>query len=1143
MKKKPVHSWSSAFFRLLHIPYGAKLTILFVCLNVFQSFAGISQATKIQIRMRNASLKEVLKEVERQSNFRFIYNDSRINVSQKVSVDSRGENIREILDQLFKNTNLSYSIEDKLVILNENRKNISPKPVPPSGKFKVEGTVTGKDGLSLPGVTVTIKGIPGGTVTSEEGKYLLSGVSENSILVFSFIGMQTKEVKVGKQTKINVILSESSIGLGEVVAVGYGSQRKETVTGSISSVKMNDMRTPVRSLTNALAGKVAGIISMQTSGEPGYDNANFTIRGIGTFTGNNSPLIIIDGVQRDDTNSTYAGAYNNIDTEDIESISLLKDASATAVYGAKGANGVLIITTKKGAVGKPKISLKAESGISGFTQLPKMIDGTTYMKLYNEAKQNMGDAPLYSNETIQKTASGLDPYLYPNVDWIKSIYKSFSQMYNVNVNVSGGTEAVRYYMSMSFYDQEGNYKVSNLNGYDPNLNFQRYDFRSNVDVNLTHSTILSLNLAAMLVDSRYPGISSGSLWYSAYATNPISFPIQYPGGKWAGPMNNGGNNPKNDVQNSGYTTEFRPTMQSIFTLKQDLAGITKGLSALGRFSFDSYGESDNGRSGYNDLWYAGSRDGDGNLVFTRSRVGQQNLGYSQYSSAERTMYLEANLGYDRAFGDHNVRGMLLYNMRNRIQGTAGDVIASIPYRNQGLAARAMYSYLDKYLFEANAGYTGSENFASGHRFGFFPAVSAGWVISKEGFFQPLVKGINLLKLRGSLGRVGNDQIGGGSRFPYLTQIGGSTGASFGYNGTYYGGLQENILGVQNLTWETSTKADVGIELGLLNKFNIVVDAYQDKRKDILISRGSISPIAGYSNLSIFANMGEMNNKGIDGSLEYNDKFGKDGWIRMFGNFTYSHNKIVFQDEPVRQLAYQQGTGHMFGEYTGYISQGLFKDQEDIDKSPRQSFSVTHPGDIKYQDMNNDGVIDASDWTYLGKSSFPTWSYGLGTSVGYKKFDVSVFFQGVTDVGIMANGSSIQGVSGTASGVGIVPFTGNGQYPGNMLSNVTSRWTVDNPSQDVDYPRLSIASQNDNNYQSSTWWLKDGSFCRLKQASLGYTITSPSSKRNGWSSLYFYLSGQNLLTFTKFKLWDPELGSNGAKYPLARTITLGIRVQF
>jgi len=1011
-------------------------------------------------------------------------------------------------------------------------------------KQKVTGKIIdATSGDPLPGVNVLIKGTSLGVVTDINGDYNIGIPDQGASLVFSYMGYITQTVLVAGKNIIDISLISDNKTLETVVVVGYGTQKRETVTGSIATVNMADMKTPVRSLTNALAGKVAGIISMQTSGEPGYDNSNFTIRGIGTFTGNASPLIIIDGVQRDDASSTYAGAYNNIDPEDIQSISLLKDASATAVYGAKGANGVLIITTKKGMVGKPKISVKLESGISGLTNIPKMIDGVTYMKLYNEAKVNAGENPAYSDERIRKTMSGLDPYLYPNVNWIDAIYKDWAKMSNANVNVSGGAEAVRYYASMSFYDQEGSYKVSDLNNYNPNISFKRYDFRSNIDVSLTKTTDLSINLAAMLVDSRYPGVSSSSIWYSAYATNPISFPIKYPDGKWAGPLNNGGSNPYNQVQNSGYTTEFRPTVQSILTLKQNLDGFTKGLGVMGRFSFDSYAENDNARTGNNDLWYAGSRDGNGDLVYTQSRYGSQFLGYSQSSSAERTMYLETNINYNRTFGKHNFGGLIVYNMRNRIQGSAGSVIASIPYRNQGMAGRIMYSYSDKYLAEINAGYTGSENFASGHRFGFFPSISAGWVISKEKFLQSLSKNINLLKIRASYGRVGNDQIGDASRFPYLTQISGSSGTSLGYSSTYYGGISESMLGVQNLTWETSTKTNFGLEVGLFNKLNIVVEAYQDQRRNILISRQSISPIAGYSSLSIYANMGEMNNKGIDGSIEYNDKFGKDVSLRLFSNVTYSKNKIVFQDEPKRTNVYQQGTGHQYGEFTGYIAQGLFVDQADIDQSPKQTFGITRPGDIKYKDMNNDGVIDASDWTYLGKSSFPTLSYGFGFTVGYKKIDLSLFFQGVEGVDIMANGSYINGESGTAGGVGIVPFAGNGQYPGNMLSNVTNRWTVENPSQNVAYPRLSIANQSDNNYQSSTWWLKDGSYCRLKQASLGYTVSSTSDKKMGWSSLYFYLAGQNLFTLSKFNLWDPELGSNGAKYPLARTITIGVKAQF
>jgi TonB-linked SusC/RagA family outer membrane protein len=1006
----------------------------------------------------------------------------------------------------------------------------------------VTGKVTSAENEILPGVSVSLKADPRiGTLTNELGEYTIR-VPSNATLIFSFIGFEKEELTVGNQTHIDVVLTPSLETLQQVVVVGYGEQKKISVTGSVSTVNMADMKSPVRSLSNALAGKVAGVISVASGGgEPGYDNPTFTIRGVGTFAGSVSPLIIVDGVQRDDVNSTYGGAFNNIDPEDIASISLLKDASATAVYGAKGANGVLIITTKRGVSGKPVVSAKVEYGLSGLTRLPKMLDGVNYMKLYNEAQLNdpeYNGTGTYSDETIAKTASGLDPYLYPNVNWIKTIYKTYTPTYNANVNVAGGGESMRYYVSMSFYDQDGQYKVNKDNGYNPNLNFKRYDFRSNIDVDLSKSTILSLNVAAMLVNSRYPGNSAGSIWYSAYATNPISFPVQYPDHKWAGPRNNGGSNPYNLVQNSGYTTEFKPSIQSVLSLTQRLDGITDGLSATGRFSFDSYGDFNTNRPGINDLWYAGSRNpDDGSLIYEQVRTGSTFLGYNTSSSGERVMYLEGNLSYNHAFNKHNVGALFVYNMRNRVIGTAGDLKYAIPFRTQNVAGRITYSYENRYLAEVNVGATGSENFAKGHRWGYFPAASIGWIVSNEDFFEPISRTIHLLKIRASRGVTGNDQIGG-DRFGYLTYIVGSSGVSFGPGPTYYGGITESVLGASNLTWEKSVKDNLGLELGFFNKINIVVDVFKDNRKQILISRNSISSFAGYSGLAIYANMGEMVNKGVDGSIEYIDRIGKDISMRVFGNFTYARNKILFADQPHRINAYQQLEGHRYGEFTGYVSQGLFTDQDDVNRSPTQ-FRTVYPGDIKYSDLSTDGAVTGNDWTYLGKSTFPSISYGFGFAVGYKKFELSTLFQGIADVGIMANGSSISG-SGS-SGVGVVPFAGIGQYPANVLTNVQSRWTKENPRQDVDYPRLTIANTSDNNYLNSTWWLKDGSYCRLKQMTLGYTVTSE-SKQTRINNLQVYLSGTNLLTFS-FKLWDPELGSNGAKYPYAKTIMIGIRAKF
>ncbi|MDO6430733.1 TonB-dependent receptor [Flavitalea sp. BT771] len=1115
----------------------------------------------VSISGQHIPVAQVLRAIRKQTGLSFFYSNQLLNDKEKVSISFRNARLEEVLTYLFRDRNITYEVRGHRVLLNE--KPAPPKvvkdPPPPAPEKKVLDTITVRgqvmdpDGKPLQGATVMVRGrATGGVMTDEFGIFSLRA-NAGEVLSVSMVGMQQEEIAVPAKGNLKVTLKTKTDKMNEAVVVGYGKQRKISVTGSVASVDMEDMRMPVRNLTNALAGKVAGVISVQTSGEPGYDNSTFTIRGIGTFQGNVSPLIIVDGVQREDVNSTYGGAYNNIDPEDIASISLLKDASATAVYGAKAANGVLIITTKRGVAGKPKISSKLESGVSGLTKVPKMMDGVNYMKLYNEAVVNDGGLPKYSDETIQKTASGLDPYIYPNVNWLKSMYKTWAPYYNANVNVTGGGESMRYFLSASFYDQDGSYKVEKLNGYNPNLNFKRYDFRSNVDVNLSKNTVLSLNLDAMLVNSRYPGVSAASIWYSAYATNPIAFPIKYPGNKWAGPVNNGGTNPFNALQNAGYTTEFRPTVQSVITLAQKLDVITKGLSAMGRFSFDSYGQTDIERKGNNDLWYASTRDGEGNLILNQARVGDTYLGYKSTTQAERTMYLEANLSYSRSFGDHSVGGLLVFNQRNRVVGSADNVVHVLPYRNMASAGRATYAYKDKYLAEFNAGYTGSENFSEGHRWGFFPSVSAGWVISKEDFFDPLAKTFSLLKIRASRGKVGNDNIGGTDRFGYLTQFGSGGSTSFGLNGNGYTGQTEYIIGTENLTWELATKTDIGLEVGLLNKINVVVDVFQDRRKDILIPRQAISSIVGYNgydwtagitqNTKVYANMGEMNNKGIDGSVEYNDKFGKAITLRLFGNFTYARNKILFADDPKRKYPWLLQAGHRYNEFQGYVSQGLFKSKDDINSSPGQSFSVVHPGDVKYTDLDKDGAVNSYDYTYLGKSSFPSWSYGAGFTLGYKKIDLSLFFQGVADVSIMANGTPIDMKDGTASGVGIVPFAGIGQYPANVMSKALDRWTVDNPRQDAYYPRMGIATTTSNNYVNSTWWLKDGSYIRLKQASIGYTIYNAGSKKTGLASLYVYGAGTNLLTFSKFKLWDVELGSNGATYPLARTVVIGLRAQF
>lgn len=1105
--------------------------------------AQAQQSDLLTLNMKNVTLKQFVEAVQTQSGYSFLYKDNQLKTNQRITVSVNKQSINVALEQAFKGKGISWKIQGKQILLFPAKEEQS---VNTKKSRTIKGNVTTTTGESIPGASVKLANATTGVITDIDGFYMITVPDSQSELEFRFMGYEPRNIKVGNQTTINVSLEEATSSLEEVVVVAYGAQKKVTMTGSVASVNIGSLKTPVANLSNALQGKVAGIISVQSSGEPGYDNSTFTIRGIGTFTGNTSPLVIVDGVQRDDVNSTYGGAYNNIDPEDIVSISLLKDASATAVYGAKGANGVMIITTKRGSVGKPKISIKAETGFTNFTKVPEMLSGVDYMMLYNESRRNSGLSEVYSREQILKTESGLDPYLYPNVDWIDKIYKNVSSVSNVNLNISGGSDLVRYYLSASFYNQGGQYNVKKENGYDPNLNYKRYDFRSNVDVNITKTTLLQMNLSAIMTDSRYPGIASNKLWYEAFSTSPVAFPVRYPDGRWAGPPANAGSNPMNEVQNSGYTDTFRPALQSVFTVNQKLDFITKGLSAYARFSFDSYSEFNNKRTGGVDLWYTNQRDGNGELVFGKPiKEGSDELYYEHSDTGERVIYTEANISYDRTFGHHNVNGMVLYNMRNRMIATAGSAIASIPYRNQAIAARFGYGYKERYLAEVNGSYTGSENFAPGHRFGFFPAASVGWVISNEPFFKNMTRTVDLLKLRASYGIVGNDNIGGtGDRFAYFTQFGSGNSYGFGPNGSLVYGIRETLLGSDKLTWEKSYKTNIGLEMMLWGKLNLTLDYYWERRKDILIQRSSLPSMAGFD-ASIYANMGEMDNKGVDANLEYQTRIGNKVGLRLFGNLTYSKNKIVFRDEPAMQYAYQKSEGTRYGEFYGYIAEGYFQSEEEIKKSPRQMRELA-PGDIKYKDLNDDGVIDANDQCYLGKSWFPSWSYGMGFNINYHNFDLALFFQGVSDVSIMANGGSIDTGNGDwgASGVGIVPFTGMGLNPSNVITKALDRWTADNPRADAWYPRMTAnATTNDNNYVNSTHWLKDGSYLRLKQASLGYTLENKKLMDKGIEYLYFYLSGQNLLTFSKFKLWDPELGSNGAKYPLSRMVTLGMRVSF
>lgn len=1000
----------------------------------------------------------------------------------------------------------------------------------------IRGKVIDQDGQSLPGASVFIEGTSKGVVTDIDGYYVIEA-NRGDVLVFSFLGFQDQRITVGERLAIDVVLSEATTLLEEAVVVGMGTQTKASVVGAISSVSASEITAPQRSLTSALSGRVAGATIVQRSGEPGYDNASFWIRGISSFGTNRTPLILVDGVERD---------MNNISVEEIESISILKDASATAVYGVRAANGVVLITTKKGIAQKPSIDVKMEYGASTLPNMPEFIDGPQYAMLYNEAFGSVN----YDQEYIDYTASGINRFIYPNVNWFDEVFKKWSTNRNATINIRGGGERARYFLHASVFGDDGNLRDYGLNDYATNINLNRYNFRSNVDVSLTKTTTLNLEIGANLTDIHEPGVGNRTLYntwfgspaeelfYWSYLATPLSNPVRLPIGRkadgtvewgWGAPSQVGEMNPAERLMGSGYNTRYQTQIMSQIVLNQDLSFLVKGLNFKGYFSFDNYNNTTQQRHKTSTTYSVDDVDDEtGDLIVKEVNQGQEFLGYSTYSSSTRAIEGKAQLEYNNIFNDvHRVGGMAMYYQRDYINSSAGSSIMALPYRKQGLAFRSTYSYKDTYFAEFNLGYNGSENFPKDQRYGFFPAGAVGYLISNESFWNADV--IDVLKFRGSIGLVGSESLPSNLRYGYLSTWGRGLGNyAFGYNRTGITGVGEAQTGVTDLTWEKGLKKDIGVELRFFNALSIDLDVFHEKRTDILLTRQSLPATAGL-NVNPFANMGVMVNKGFESTVEFSKDF-NGFYYKLYGNFAYIRNKILEQDEPEKEYAYRMRTGHPLGQQFGYVALGLFEDQDDIDNSPEQMFGEVRPGDVKYKDINEDGVIDLNDEVAIGHSSVPEIIYGFGTQFMWKGFDLSVFFRGQARVTYELGGSTF------------IPFS-EGVGKGNVFKKALDRWTVDNPNPDAFYPRLSNG-RSTNNWQRSTRNIYSGDLIRLNDIELGYTLPKKSIAFLGIQNLRVYVLANNVALFSDWDMWDPETGtSNGNRYPLPRKFNFGFRTTF
>ncbi|CDM01046.1 TonB-dependent receptor plug domain protein [Bacteroides xylanisolvens SD CC 2a] len=1134
----------------------SKVLGLFLCFLLlgidysFASYNNYSQFKTLSVSVSNSTLREVLKTIEKSSQFVFFYLDDAVNLERKVSIDSKNKNIEEILSELFEGTSCTYRISDRQIFISGKAPASTEQQ---QNKRKISGRVTDIKGEPLIGVNVTVDGDANGSITNMDGLYEIFVTKKSVVLKFTYIGFKTSEIRTNASTNIyDVTLEEQVNELEETVIVGYGTQRKISNIGAQSSMKMEDIKTPSASLTTTLAGRLAGVVAVQRTGEPGKDAADIWIRGIST-PNTSSPLVLVDGVER---------SFNDIDPEDIESLTTLKDASATAVYGVRGANGVILIKTKPGKVGKPTVSADYYESFTRFTKMVDLADGITYMNAANEAMRNDGIATKYTEDQIRNTIAGKDPYLYPNVDWLKEIFNDWGHNRRVNVNVRGGSEKVAYYASVSYFNETGmTVTDKNINTYDSKMKYSRYNFTTNLNIDVTPTTKVEIGAQGYLGEGNYPAISSADLYNAAMSISPVEYPKMFfvngeafvPGTS----TNNNFNNPYSQATRRGYDNLTKNQIYSNLRVTQDLDMLTKGLKLTAMYAFDVYNEihvhQDRAESTYNFLDTSVPYDMNGQPILQRIYEGSNVLSYKQETSGNKKTYLEASLNYDRTFNDdHRVSALFLFNQQSKLLYPKGTLEDAIPYRMMGIAGRATYSWKDRYFAEFNIGYNGAENFSPKHRFGTFPAFGVGWVVSNEKFWQPLSKAVSFLKIRYTDGKVGNSEVSD-RRFMYLDQMkeNGDYGYKFGPNGTKWSGYETVNMAV-DLIWEESRKQDLGIDLKLFNDdLSIVFDLFKERRENILLKREhSIPSFLGYNTSAPYGNIGIIENKGFDGTIEYNKRINKDWVIALRGNVTFNKDKWIQGELPEQKYEWMNQYGHNINGVKGYVAEGLFT-QAEIDDMARweslsdankaitpkpfaSQFGTVKAGDIKYKDLNNDGQIDAYDQTYISRGDVPTTVYGFGFTVGWKDLSVGMMFQGVAGAERVLNGSSVN------------PFNGGGGS-GNLYSNIGDRWTEENPDQNAFYPRLSYGSEttsNINNFQKSTWWVRNMNFLRLKTLQISYNLPKPWVNKVHLKNAAVYVMGTNLFTLSRFKLWDPELNTdNGASYPNTTSYSVGINFTF
>ncbi|MCY4780191.1 TonB-dependent receptor [Sphingobacterium sp. UT-1RO-CII-1] len=998
--------------------------------------------------------------------------------------------------------------------------------------FQIQGFVYDANKEPLSGVTIYLRDkISIGTSSNDQGKFELR-VSRGDMVVFKAIGYKQIEYLVtDAKNDLEIFFFEEEEKIDEVIVVGLGTQRKISNVGAVTSVDVKELQTPAVSIANLLGGRAAGVISLQASGEPGKNISEFWIRGIGTFGANSSALVLVDGLE---------GDLNSLDPADIESFSILKDASATAVYGVRGANGVVLVTTKKGQVGKLSITGRSNYTLSKMTRLPKYLRALDYAKMANEARVVRDETPIYSDVELDIIEDGTDPDMYPDVSWQDEILKPVSLRQSYYASARGGAQLARYFLSLGGSAEDAAYKYDKKSVYSGNTGYKTYNYRANIDLELAPTSTLYFGTDGFLSVHNTPGIANTDIiWYSQSNLNPLLLPLKYSNGQLpASSTTNSLRSPLVMINNMGRKTSQAYKGKFTLALDQKLPFILDGLRLRLQGAYDLTSEFNESRLVAPSLFQAVGRDQQGKLI-TIERVPAQAVSYAKGTNQFRKYHLESTLNYDKRIGEnHRTSGLIYYYLSDEKWAHKGNSnLTAVPVRYQGVSSRITYGFKDTYMLDVNFGYTGSENFQPGKQYGFFPSIAGGWVPSNYEFVEKNLPWISFLKFRGSYGAVGNDRITNDRRFPYLTLVNQYWVNPWGISNSLEA-VNEQVMGADNLEWEKALKTNLGMELNMLeDRFQLIVDFFNDQRNGIFMQRVQVPDYAGLVNMP-YGNVGRMKSSGADGNASYRHTVNEKWGFTVRGNFTYSKNNVQNWEEANPKYPYQDVSGYPYGIRRGYRSLGLFKDWDDVNNSPAQ-FGKVMPGDIKYRDVNGDGVINSDDKVPLSYGTYPLVMFGFGGEVTYKKFTLGFLFKGTGKTDFFYVGDGM--------GTGYVPFYSG--VNGNVLTianEPSNRWIPKeyaaeigvNPSKaenpNAKFPRLTYG-YNENNSQLSDFWQGDARYLRLQEVNLNYNLRAPFLQRMKVASIDLQFVANNLFLFDKVKLTDPELAhKNGEVYPIPRT---------